>query len=284
MLRIFRPEIHVSQKVIIQEPGSQLHSQGEHAERQRPDLVCCQGIPGLGKKASGKGREQLHAAASLFVLPGVLRHIIGAEPDGVAEIMAHKTGHHRIQIDDGQSPVGVPVEKDIVDLRIVVGHPDGETAFPLHPGHFTGLAADGPDIRKLLPHRPGQAQRIFFCVLKQRPQPFRRVVEIGDRFIKLFCIKIRQIFLETAKGFSGMLEHFCVFACVIRHRRDIIIQPPEAVVCENIRFPVGSMVKVERDPLGAFCPDMLRNQVDIVHDLLGLSEYKCVDLLDNVRL
>ena len=206
------------------------------------------------------------------------------EPDGVAEIMAHKTGHHRIQINDGQSPVGVPVEKDIVDLRIVVGHPDGETAVPLHPGHFTGLAADGPDIRKLLPHRPGQAQRIFFCVLKQRPQPFRRVVEIGDRFIKLFCIKIRQIFLETAKGFSGMLEHLCVFACVIRHRRDIIIQPPEAVVCENIRFPVGSMVKVERDPLGAFCPDMLRNQVDIVHDLLGLSEYKCVDLLDNVRL
>ena len=44
------------------------------------------------------------------------------------------------------------------------------------------------------------------------------------------------------------------------------------------------MVKVERDPLGALCPDMLRNQVDIMHDLLGLSEYKCVDLLDNVRL
>lgn len=116
--------------------GSQLHSQGEHAERQRPDLVCCQGISGLGKKASGKGREQLHAAASLFVLPGVLRHIISAEPDGVAEIMAHKTGHHRIQINDGQSPVGVPVEKDIVDLRIVVGHPDGETGRPSASGPF----------------------------------------------------------------------------------------------------------------------------------------------------
>lgn len=227
MLRLFCPEIHISQKVIIQKPGG-----------------------------------QLHAAASLFVFSGVLRHIIAAEPDGVAEDMAHKTEQHHIQISDGQRPVDVLVKKDIVDLRIVVGHPEGKTDFPLHSGHFTGLTADGPDIRKLLPHRPGQAQRIFFCVFKQRPHPFWRVVEIGDRFIKLFCIKIRQVFLKTANDFSGMLEHSYVFACVIRHRRDIIILPPECIVLIYIRFPVSSMVKVERNPLGAFYPDMLRNQID----------------------
>ena len=146
VLRVSDGKILVPPEVIVQEPDHQLGGHADTAQCQGIQLLPGDGSPGFFQEALGKGLEYIQVDAHPVIFRAVLRHEIGSKADGVAEVVAHQSRHHRIQVDDHQGLVGLNIKQDIVDLGIVMGHPEGELPRPAQIGEGAGQVPDGLDV------------------------------------------------------------------------------------------------------------------------------------------
>ena len=63
----------------------------------------------------------------------VLHAVVRAKADGVAEVVDGETRHGGVQIDDADALMGVPVDQDVIQLRVIVGDPKRKLSLPQRP-------------------------------------------------------------------------------------------------------------------------------------------------------
>lgn len=63
----------------------------------------------------------------------VLHAVVRAEADGVAEVVDGETRHGGVQIDDADALMGVPVDQDVIQLRVIVGDAKRKLSLPQRP-------------------------------------------------------------------------------------------------------------------------------------------------------
>ena len=110
--------------------------------------------------------------------------MVRAEADGVAEIVDGEARHGGVQIDDTDALVGVPVDQDVVQLRVVVGDPQGKLSLPQRPQ--SNAAVLFPRQKELdfrgYPFRP--VQLIGFQRGEKLTEADFSVVEMGNGLVK----------------------------------------------------------------------------------------------------
>ena len=65
--------------------------------------------------------------------------------------------------------------------------------------------------------------------------------------------------------------------------RDEIGHSPEILTVQNIGFPVRRMVEMQSNLTGFLGPNMLRHLVDVIHQLDGVPECVCINILNQER-
>ena len=195
----------VSIQVVRQEPDPAFQRHGQRPQRQRLPLRRRKGGAGP-QEAPGENTEQLQIHFHFAQIFLVLRRCGRAEADGIAEIVGAESRHGGIQIDDAQGRVGLFIQHHIVELGIVVGHPQGEHTGLEHfrqPGSYLLM---GQCKGNFLFHRSGPSHGIPGDGLPENPEPVRGVVEVADGFVKGFRRETAELLLEGAEGDGALIQ------------------------------------------------------------------------------
>ena len=252
-----------------------------------------QALPCLGQKPLGIGAEILQIQTHLGQVCLVLGSGIGAKANRVAKIIMGKTRHDRVQVDHTNGFAGGGVKQHIIQLGIIMGHPQGqltgsrqvakpmgvrlavlyELNFRLHSGGTTGLVG-------------------FYRREKLVLIPPQGVVEIRNRLIQSLSRKIRQQVLEPAECLAALLEQSCALHRVIADR--VLYKHIGAEVvpirCSVILGTILGLDKVQGLPVrvAAGSPNLLLQKGSdckhILHQPVNVTKYIVIDLLQHVAL
>ena len=143
VLILFDLEVFIADEEVIQKSCGQLAGDGEAAEGQGVHLGIGEGAGGFAEEAVGKGPEDVQVNAGAGGVEGVFLGEVGGKAHRIAEVMPHETGHDGVQVDDHEGLMGLLVEEDVVDFRVVMGDADGEMSVGVPVGEDAGLIADG---------------------------------------------------------------------------------------------------------------------------------------------
>ena len=166
-----------------------------------------------------------------------------------------------------------------------MGDPQGQLSRFIQAGQRLRFLPDGGDIGQLLPHLRDTAHRVPLRVREQGLQPLGGVVEIRDGLIQVRCREVGQLPLERAEGLSCPPQDLRVRAAAVCNGRDIVGEPPEAVLLVvDEGLPVVGVVEVQRHAGLLLRPDVLRNEVRVAHQLLRLAEGVGIHPLHDVVL
>src|SRR5690606_18003401 len=148
---ITRPIVHIIIKIIREEP-ERLHIDHEHAGVSDVFYLCvCEFVAHEFEVAPGDSVQYVFThlylgKVSLLFVGG--RHI---RADHIAEVAYKIARHHRVEVDDANA-LPVLIEKNVADLRVVMGDADPE--FRIFPDGF-----------KVIHHPPMLFER-FYCRMR----------------------------------------------------------------------------------------------------------------------
>ena len=265
-------KIGVSPQVVIQEPDRQFRRQAEAADGQGVGLGIRHGTGSHFQKAFGKCPEYLQVHLCLLRVGAVLLHLVGGKPDSIAEVMSHKARHDRIQVNDHQRPVVLGTKENVIDLGVVVGHPQGKLSLQAQIRQRTGKVLHAEQILDLPAYLPDTSGFVFRDSLAEHFIPLAGIVETGDRLMQGSDVKIGKLVLKLAESPSGVADDLGILNGIIGDRGDKIGHPPEIVAVLHIGLPVISMMKMEAKLSGALAADMLRHLVNILHQAHRIPE------------
>ena len=87
----------------------------------------------------------------------ILRSRGRAEAHSVAKVIGRKPGHDGIEIEHASCKARFFVQQDVIELRVVVCHPQRQRAAAQHPAERAKLLLTGGNERKLRPGLPDAA-------------------------------------------------------------------------------------------------------------------------------
>ena len=190
VLILFDLEVFIADEEVIQEAGCQLAGDGEAAQGQGVHLGIGEGAGGFAEEAVGKGPEDVQVNAGAGGVEGVFLGEVGGKTHGIAEVVPHEAGHNRVQVDDHEGLMGLLVEEDVVDFRVVMGDAQRQPALGKHIGEETGLLLNGEEIVKLASGFLHTAVRIGVGVGDELFVALAGVVEVRDGIEELGGIEI----------------------------------------------------------------------------------------------
>ena len=198
--------------------------------------------------------------------------------------MAHHTGHDRIQINDDHGFLGLGVEQHIVDLGVIMGHPQGQLTGNLHIRQLTGQIPDAQHPLQLFPDFFQPAGGIGLHRSHQLGIAVPGVVEIGNGLRQQADLKICQIRLEFAKSHTGIADDLQIMDGIVCNGIDVVGHAPEVAAIFHIGLAVVGMMEMQGHLTRLLSPDMLRHQVNILHQTHGIPEGIGIDVLDQEGL
>ena len=139
-------EVFVAGKIVIQISGGELESHDQAAVREAVDFILRKQILGVGQEALGKCLKHFHIQTNLVELEAGRSHGVAGGADCITEIVACKTGHDCIQINDADGLAGIGVEEDVVDLGVVVGYTKRDAAGLIELVEDKGLVSHGEHV------------------------------------------------------------------------------------------------------------------------------------------
>ena len=223
-------EVMVAVQVVGQEPDAafQRHQLGAQGQ----DLLFQLRQPRAGaQKAPGIGAEQVQAHLHLAQIGFILGSGGGTEADGIAKVIAAQARHNGVQVDDAQRCAVRRVQHDVVELRIVMGDPQGELPRLEKIGQGCGFFFPVEGEADLVPNILGPAHGVGGQNLPEDPVTVRRVVEVGDYLVQAPRGEILELLLEAAKGRGALVEIPWALrrlqAQAVLHK---FVHPPEAAV------------------------------------------------------
>ena len=193
--------------------------------------------------------------------------------------MADESGHDGIQIDDNHRLVLFRGEQDVIDLRIVVGHPQGKLPGMIQVGQAAGPILHRNQIVDFLPHLTGPPGFILPHGTQKILVALTGIVEARNGFRQLGNVKIRQIHLKFAKGLTGIAHHAHIRHGIEGNGGNVVRHPPEILTVNEVSLSVGGVVEVQGKLSRLFRPDVLRDLVDVVHQTDGIAEGVGIDVL-----
>ena len=110
------------------------------------------------------------------------------------------------------------------------------------------------------------------------------IMETGDGLDQLCDIKVAQIHLEAAKGFTRIPDDLQIRHGIVGNGWDIVGHPPEIFAVHHIGLAVSSMMEMQRHLAGLLGTDVLRHQVNVAHQAHGLTESIGIDILNQEGL
>ena len=198
--------------------------------------------------------------------------------------MPDKAGHDGIQIDHDERVVRFLVEKNVVDLRVVMRHAQRQLSRAVEAGQLAGLLFNGKQPVKLFAHSRNAAARILRRVGLQLFVALDGIVKIRDGVVQPVRVEIGQHQLEIAERFARAAHDVHIVAGVKGDGGHVVAHAPETVVVHEIILAVRRMVEVQALRVRPFFPDVLRHAVDVLHQLHRLAERIRVHALHEIRL
>ena len=107
-------------------------------------------------------------------------------------------------------------------------------------------------------------------------------MKIRDGLIQAGSIKVGQHHLELSKGLPGITYDVQVVRGVIGIGRNIVEQPPKALIVHQVRLPISRVMEVQHALFGRLGVYVLGYQVNVAHDLNGIFEHIRVHCLHDV--
>ena len=274
----------VSIQVVRQEPDAAFQRHGQRPQGQGLPLRRRKGGAGL-QKPPGENAVQLQIHFHFAQILLILRRRGRAEADGVAEIVGAEPRHGGIQVDDAQGRMGLFIQHHIVELGIVVGHPQGE-----HPGveHFRQPGAHLLMSQRkgdFLFHRSGPAHGVPGNGLPENPEPVRGVVEVANGFVEGFRRESAELLLEGAEGNGALVQIPGTLGGLKADAPlDEIKHPPVAV--RAVMVPVLSIQggNQGQSGIGIFqnSVEIPGNGSDVLLEPLHIRECPAADPLENI--
>ena len=157
-----------------------------------------------------------------------------------------------------------------------MGHPKGQPPGLAQIREGTGRILHREQIRNLRLDGLGPVGHILCHCRHQALIAGAGVVEIGDGLHQQVDIEIRQLGLELTEGTACIAQNHRVGGGAVGGGIHIIHHSPEILSIQKIGLPVCGVVKMEIAPVRALPADVLRHQVDIVHQTDGIA--KCVGI------
>lgn len=195
-----------------------------------------------------------------------------------------RPGHNGIQIDDNERLVRLLIEQHVVDLCIVVRNAQRKLAFFKEVGQAASLVLYGKQPIEFFAHLCHTIARVGSHVFLQLLIALARIVEIRDCVEKGVRIEICQHQLEIAERLTCTAHHVQVVAGIERHRRHVVAEPPEAVIIHQIVDAVLRVMEMQAFRIRAFFTDVLRDTVNVLHQLNRVLKRICIDALYKERL
>lgn len=185
---------------------------------------------GGGQIPFHNGLEHRHAHAHLVQVFLIFFRRRGNGAHHVAEVVQHKAGHDRIQVNDADGVVRILVQHDVVDFGVVMGDAGGKHAAGLEVQqtvHVLLARLDEVQFRKA----GGKAfLRILRRHFHQAVEAVPGVVESGNGFHDVVRIHVADQVLEGAECKSGLVRLAGVFHHVVGMRAcQVIVAAPDAV-------------------------------------------------------
>ena len=196
----------VAVQVVRQEPDAALQGHEPGAPGQVFQFGGGQTALGPLQETPGVDLVQPDVEIDLAQILFILLAVVGAEADGVAEVVDGKARHGGVQINDADTLVGSAVDEDVVELGVIVGNPQRELAaaqrFQCHGAVGLPIQYEldiGGDVL-------GPAQLVGSQRGLKFGKPILGVVEVHNRFVQgSGGIALQQV-LEPAEGPGGGLE------------------------------------------------------------------------------
>ena len=200
---------------------------------------------------------------------------VRAEADRVAKIIGTQTGHHGIQINDAHAVTRFRVHQNVVQLRIVMRHAQGQFPRRQHIHQRPRLLGTRQRKLDLRLHALRTSRTILPNRLTQRLYPAHRVMEVRNGLMQRLGGIIRQHHLEFAEGLTCLAEN-------IRILRQLIgagigyVQINAPAVAVRVHEPVTILPRGEQRQRLAVrvamrrknsLPQKARHAAHVLHDL-----------------
>ena len=176
------------------------------------------------------------------------------------------------------------MEQNVVDLGVVMGHPQRQLTGLLHIGELAGQILNTQHPLQFLPDFLQAAGGIGFHRGHQLGITVPGVVEIGDGLRQQADLKVRQIRLEVTKGFARVTDDQKIGADAVSNGGHIVGHSPEVVFVDQVGLAVIGVMEVQSGLSGLLGADVLRHQVDILHQTHRIPEGIGIDILHQERL
>ena len=110
-------------------------------------------------------------------------------------------------------------------------------------------------------------------------------MEIGYRFVKLSCVKIGKLSLETSECLARIANDIQIVTAVLGNGIHIVHNTPAlAVAHENIVAAVLGMMDMQTHTVLVLFSDMAGNSVNIFHYLSGVLKHININYLKHITL
>ena len=192
--------------MVGQETDAALERHDLCRERQQLDLPGREHIPAFLEKALGIFLEQVKVAVYLGQILLILRGGIGTETDAVPKIVEGEPRHDGVEVDDCNRSAGDIVKHDVVELGIVVSHPQRKFSSRQQVDEPVGVGLPGAYESDLGLHVGRAAGRVFRHRFLKVFVAVGGVVEVGDDLMQGLGRIRRQQTLEFSERACGIIE------------------------------------------------------------------------------
>ena len=128
------------------------------------------------------------------------------EPYGVAVIVGCQSRHDRIKIDDAQGFSRVRIQKDIVQLGVIMSDPGGKRPAFAHPHQRAALFFPVQEEFDLFLYRSRPSAAVCFQRFPKEAVAVDGIVEPRDRLYQGIDGKIAELSLKPAKSYPALIE------------------------------------------------------------------------------
>ena len=176
------------------------------------------------------------------------------------------------------------MEQHVVDLGIVVGHPQGQLSGHLQVGQLTGKILDRQQKVDFLLHLLCTACLVLLDRLDELLITLTSIMESRNGFDEPVNVKVCQIHLEFAEGLAGIAQDIHIRYSIVGDGRNKIGHTPEVASVHNIGLTVFGMMEMQGQLAGLLGPNMFSYLIDIVHQAHRIAECISIDVLHQERL
>ena len=197
--------------------------------------------------------------------------------------MSHQTGHNRIQIHHNHGTLVNGAEQHVIDLRVIMGNAQGQFSVHHHISQLTCFILNTQQEIQFILNLCHTANRILLNCIHQLLIAGAGIMEVWNGLIELIDIKVSQLHLEFTKCCASIVDNLRVSHSAISLGGNEIGHSPEVLTIQHIGLSISRMMEVKCNLTGFLCPDMLRDLINILHQLDGLAESIGIDILDQER-